>query len=57
MTGDGPIAELLRRRFDTACRRIGLNEGHAMGFRLDTRQFAVPKDAIAERNGGQMDLF
>lgn len=57
MTGDGPIAELLRRRFDTACRRIGLNEGHAMSFKLDTGQFAVPKDAIAERNGGQMDLF
>ncbi len=54
MRGDGPIAELLRQRFDNACRKLGINERR---FSLDAKQFAVPKEAIAERNGGQMDLF
>jgi DNA repair photolyase len=54
MTGEGPIAELLRQRFANACRRIGFNEQR---IPLDVRQFAVPKEAMIGRNGGQMDLF
>jgi DNA repair photolyase len=54
MTGDGPIAEILMKRFEAARRRIGF---HDVSFRLDVKQFAVPKEAIVERNGGQMDLF
>ncbi|MEO8557520.1 MAG: PA0069 family radical SAM protein [Rhodospirillales bacterium] len=54
MKGDGPIAHLLSQRFDNACRKIGINERR---FSLDVKQFAVPKEVIAERNGGQMDLF
>ncbi|MEO1225807.1 MAG: PA0069 family radical SAM protein [Pseudomonadota bacterium] len=39
MRGEGPIAELLNRRFNAACRRLGLN---GMRFDLDYSRFAVP---------------
>jgi DNA repair photolyase len=54
MRGEGPIAQMLSQRFDNACRKLGLNEKR---FQTDVTKFAVPKDAIVERNGGQMDLF
>ena len=39
MVGDGKLAELLKRRFEIACKRIGFNERHR---ELDTRRFHVP---------------
>ena len=38
-TGQGPLAELLERRFDIACRRLGLNGDRA---ELDCASFRVP---------------
>jgi len=49
MRGAGPHAELLRRRFDVACRRHGLTLRPAP---LDTSRFVVPA-----RPGDQMALF
>ena len=37
--GDGPLADLLARRFDVACRRLGLHDGYVS---LDTSKFQVP---------------
>ncbi len=48
MRGAGELAELLRRRFDVACRRLGLNENRRQ---LDGSQFRPP------RLDGQMSLF
>jgi len=41
MTGTGAYAEMLRLRFATACRRLGLNERRSV-TRLDTNQFRRP---------------
>jgi DNA repair photolyase len=49
MTGRGPYAEMLRRRFDVACARYGLNRVRP---RLDTSRFTPP--AI---DGAQRSLF
>ncbi|HKZ74114.1 MAG TPA: PA0069 family radical SAM protein [Steroidobacteraceae bacterium] len=49
MRGTGPYAELLRTRFQLACRRLGLNA--ARGGRLTTRHFRPPTPT-----GGQMGL-
>jgi DNA repair photolyase len=40
MKGEGHFAELLRRRFEVACRRLGLNAGERN--RLDTAKFRRP---------------
>jgi len=40
MKGTGPYAELLRTRFQLACRRLGLNSPR--GFSLDTTHFRQP---------------
>jgi DNA repair photolyase len=40
MKGEGQFAELLRNRFDLACRRLGLNAGERN--RLDTTKFRRP---------------
>lgn len=50
MSGTGELAELLERRFDVACRRLGFNRGSRY-VTLDTTKFAAPGD------GRQMDLF
>ncbi|MGH6975892.1 MAG: radical SAM protein, partial [Stellaceae bacterium] len=42
MTGTGPYAELLRIRFETACRRLKLNLNRGRLWRLDTAKFAPP---------------
>ena len=42
MTGTGLFAELLRQRFDKACKRFGLNERESM-FDLDTSLFRRPE--------------
>src|SRR6184192_396062 len=53
MTGTGAFAELIEKRFDIACRRLGLN-GHGAGRKppsLDCSRFRPPCAA------GQMSLF
>jgi DNA repair photolyase len=52
MRGTGPYAELLARRFDSACRRLGLNEGVASRRGLDTSRFTPPA-----RPGDQLRLL
>src|SRR5574343_1081650 len=49
MTGLGHFAELLRRRFELACRRCGLSERLP---RLDTGQFRPPR----QKNGDERQL-
>jgi DNA repair photolyase len=49
MTGEGPYASMLRRRFDVACARLGLNRERPV---LDTSRFIPPA-----RNGSQRSLF
>jgi DNA repair photolyase len=46
--GEGPLAELIARRFELACTRLGLNRRWAP---LDLTQFCVP-----EKAGDQMSL-
>jgi hypothetical protein len=41
MRGLGPYAEMLRLRFDKACRRLNLN-GRQRGWSLDTGKFRRP---------------
>jgi DNA repair photolyase len=48
MRGSGELADLLRTRFEIACKRLGLNENRRS---LDVSQFRPPK------LNGQMDLF
>ncbi|MGQ0751796.1 MAG: PA0069 family radical SAM protein, partial [Betaproteobacteria bacterium] len=50
MSGTGELAELLERRFDMACRRLGFNHGSRY-VTLDTTKFAAPD------GGRQMTLF
>ncbi len=49
MRGEGELAELLRRCFDIACKRLGLNARRDVG--LDTLRFKQP------RLDGQLTLF
>jgi DNA repair photolyase len=49
MKGEGPIADLLARRFAIAKRRLGLDRPHPP---LDLTQFKVPP-----KTGDQLDLF
>jgi DNA repair photolyase len=49
MRGAGELADLLSKRFNMACRRLGLN--HVRRGPLDTTKFKAP------RLDGQMDLF
>ena len=50
MRGSGELAELLRRRFEIACKRFGLN-ANQRGAALDTTLFRPP------RRDGQLGLF
>jgi len=59
MKGEGPIAQLLSKRFAAAVKRLGLNR---VRYRLDTMRFAVPAAARtalvdARRDARQMRLF
>ena len=59
MQGEGPIADLLRARFQAAVKRLGLNK---IRYRLDTLRFSVPETARnalvdAKRDSRQMRLF
>jgi DNA repair photolyase len=49
MRGTGPYATLLRRRFEVACRKLGLGE---RGAELDVTRFRPPP-----RTGDQLPLF
>jgi DNA repair photolyase len=49
MLGAGPYADLLKQRFDAACRRFGLNQTRRV---LRTDLFERP-----EKSGDQMSLF
>jgi DNA repair photolyase len=46
MRGTGPYAALLRKRFEIACRRLGLNRERRV---LDTSKFVPPKAAGPQR--------
>ncbi len=48
MSGTGPYAELLRIRFETACRRLKLNLNRGRLWRLDTTKFAAPPAPSAQ---------
>ncbi len=48
MSGSGELADLLRKRFDVACKRLGFN---ARSWALDTTRFRRP------RRDGQLALF
>ena len=50
MTGNGPYAWMIRRRFETACARLGLNQD---GIKLTTEHFRPPSG----RGGEQLSLF
>jgi DNA repair photolyase len=50
MTGAGPYADMLRARFDRACRKLGFNQRTTDP--LDTSRFRPPP-----RNGDQLSLF
>ncbi|HEV8554151.1 MAG TPA: PA0069 family radical SAM protein [Casimicrobiaceae bacterium] len=50
MRGQGLFADLIARRFQLACKRLGLNEDRTL--QLDTTRFRPPKGAA-----GQLDLF
>ena len=50
MTGTGPYAEVLRLRFERACRRLGFNRRTTEG--LDTSRFLPPPQI-----GDQLALF
>jgi DNA repair photolyase len=59
MRGEGPIADLLRARFQAAVKRLGLNK---IRYRLDVERFAVPESARtalvdAKRDARQMKLL
>jgi DNA repair photolyase len=49
MSGTGPFAALLGRRFELACKRLGLNRARVA---LDTSLFRAPKPP-----SDQLDLF
>ena len=50
MVGRGAFADLMRRRFDVACRRLALNT--ARNRSLDTTLFRVPKPPDPQLNLG-----
>jgi len=50
MRGEGQVAELIARRFEVACKRLGLNAERA--FDLDTARFRPPRPKTP-----QLDLF
>lgn len=52
MTGSGPLALLLAKRFDLACRHLSLSPASAEGLSLECGRFRPPP-----RAGDQMALF
>ena len=55
--GEGPRAQLLRQRFEVACRRAGLATGREV-FAVDTTQFIAPRQVEAgQLDNSQLSLF
>lgn len=52
MTGSGPLAQLLAKRFHMACRKLGLDAANSNEFSLETGRFQKPL-----RAGDQMSLL
>ena len=52
MRGEGQFADLIAKRFELACKRLGLNEDRTL--RLDTTRFRPPTRGWP---GAQLDLF
>jgi DNA repair photolyase len=52
MRGQGQFADLIERRFEIACRRLGLNQGR--GISLDSTRFRPP---AAPQGNAQLQLF
>ena len=52
MTGSGPLAKLLAKRFHLACRQLGIDAANANELGLDCGRFRPPP-----RAGDQMALF
>ena len=57
MTGTGPRAELLAKRFDLACRRLGLNKVRGAIGGMETSLFRPPPRMLYPRPGDQLRLF
>jgi len=55
MGGQGEFADLIRRRFALACKRLGLNAERDAP--LDTTRFRPPAAAAKAADAGQLDLF
>ncbi len=54
MRGNGPVAALLARRFEVACRKVGLVDREPLGLRTDRFD---PSCLHEVDSGGQQDLF
>ncbi|MGQ0530982.1 MAG: PA0069 family radical SAM protein [Panacagrimonas sp.] len=54
--GEGPYAQLLAKRYQVACKRLGFTYTHSMRLQLDTAQFRVPLRPLFEE-GPQRELF
>ena len=57
MIGTGPRAEIIRQRFDLACKRAGISVGR--NFNLDCSRFTPPVCIAAgsDKRSGQLNLF
>jgi DNA repair photolyase len=56
MKGEGIFAELIRRRFDVACRKLGFDLSKRN--QIDTSHFRPPASApVAKKSTPQLDLF
>ncbi len=54
MSGSGPYAQLIARRFTLACERLGLNTGTP---KLDLSRFRPPPPQRRKRNEAQLELL
>lgn len=54
--GEGPYAQLLAKRYQIACKRLGFQYTNSMRLTLDTSQFRVPMRPLFDE-GPQRELF
>ena len=57
MTGSGERAKLLSKRFNLACRRLGLKPARGDGYQMDATLFRVPRRTLHPLAGDQLRLF
>ena len=62
MTGSGERAKLLSKRFDLACRKLGLKpvrglSGGGADYQMDASQFCLPSRTLYPMAGDQLRLF